>query len=99
MGVDALLAVDADPAELDLTQIVAAIAVVDVSVIAHFVLLGFVDSVAAVRSHYFGQAHRRQSHSTRAAPARLHNTLEAAVLVAVIALFVVVGLELPIPTN
>ena len=59
LSVDALLVVDADPAELDLAEVVASVAIANIAVITDLVQLGLKCSVPAVRSHHFRRAHRR----------------------------------------
>ena len=99
LGVDALLAVDADPAELDLAEIVAAVAADNVAVVADFILQGLIDSVSAVRSHHFGRTRGRRAHLVAALPAGIDLAVFAALLVPVVALLVVAGLEDAIPAN
>ena len=99
MGVDALLAADADPAELDLAEIVAAVAADNVAVVADFILQGLIDSVSAVRSHHFGRTRGRRAHLVAALPAGIDLAVFAALLVPVVALLVVAGLEDAIPAN
>ena len=95
--VDTVLVVVAHPAELDLAEVVASIAVGNIAVIADLIQRGFVDSVAAVGNHNFGPTSGRQSPFVEALPVLLNSTVEASLVVAIIALLVVFRLKDTVP--